>query len=310
MTKVFDKQIEKILKEKRDNAVFYAEKNLKLARQDKEFADLEKEEIQSIIALANLIAEGVDQTAESTKLNAIKGKKKARLKALGLEERDITPQYSCLKCEDRGRSEEGVCDCRRNILNQLLLQRSGTLGDLESFDNAKFDSKNSETKKIFKLLKDWTEKFPDVTKNTIYLTGAPGVGKTFLLKCVANELLKKGVFIFYTTAFKMNNDFLQYCWAKIEDKNEFLAPYLESEVLLLDDLGTEPMLNNITLDYLYLILNERILNGKTTIINSNLDIEQLLERYGERIFSRIVDKRNGLAIKFTGEDLRLKKSDN
>ena len=105
----------------------------------------------------------------------------------------------------------------------------------------------------------------------------------------------------------MNNDFLQYCRASIEEKNEVLAPYLESDVLLLDDLGTEPLLNNITLDYLYLILNERILNNKSIIINSNLTLEELLDRYGERIFSRIVNKKTGLAIKFLGEDLRLKK---
>lgn len=307
MTKIFDKQIEKVMKLKRANAIFVAEENLKLARADKIFSEIEKEEIDKRIELANLMADGVDVTKEKIKLSEINMKKEKRLKEIGLEESDIKPKYFCSKCEDKGVVETEYCDCRTAILNDLLLQKSGMSGNLEDFKDAKFDLRDSKTEKIFNLLEKWAKKFPNVTKKTIYLTGDTGVGKTFLLKCIANELIKKEVFVFYTTAFKMNSDFLEYCKVDAKEKNTVLAPYLESEVLLLDDLGTEPLLNNITLDYLYLILNERILSNKTTIINSNLSLERLLSRYGERIFSRIMNKRTGLALKIEGDDLRLKR---
>lgn len=305
MTKIFDKQIDKILKQKHDKAVFFAEKNLNIARKNEEFAQLELEEVEKTIELANLMADQVDETRERINLAEIRANKNACLKKIGLSEKDIKLQFECEKCQDTGRVNGKYCECRTKILNEILLKRSGMVGELEDFSKAKFN-KNSDAEKIFKLLKDWTNKFPEVTKTNIYITGSIGVGKTFLLKCIANEFIKKGIFVFYSTAFKMNNDFLQYCKASLEDKNTYLSPYLESEVLLIDDLGTEPILNNITLDYLYFILNERIISNKATIINSNLDLEELLNRYGERIFSRVINKRNGLTINFEGEDLRLK----
>jgi DNA replication protein DnaC len=306
MTKIFDKQIDRILKQKRDKAIFFAEKNLNIARKNEEFAKLELEEVEKAIELANLMADQVDETKERISLAEIRAKKNASLKKIGLSAKDIKPQFECEKCQDTGINQGKYCDCRTKILNEILLKRSGILGELEDFSKAKFN-KNSDAEKIFKLLQDWTNKFPDVTKINIFITGSIGVGKTFLLKCIANELMKKEKYIFYSTAFNMNNDFLQYCKASADEKNIYLEPYLESEVLLIDDLGTEPILNNITLDYLYLILNERIISNKSTIINSNLDLDQLLDRYGERIFSRVINKRNGLTIKFEGKDLRLKK---
>lgn len=307
MTKMFDRQIDKILKQRHDSAVFLAEKNLRVARKNEEFAKLEMEEVEKIIELANLMADEFDETKERIKLAEIRSKKNACLKKIGLSEKDIKPQFECVECRDTGLNKGKYCKCRTRILNEMLLDRSGLTGDLTDFSKAKFDKKESDAEKIFKIMKDWTTKFPDITKRTVYITGGIGVGKTFLLKCIANELIKREKYIFYSTAFKMNNDFIQYCRANLEDKNNFLAPYIESEVLLIDDLGTEPILNNITLDYLYLILNERLIANKSTIINSNLDLDELLNRYGERIFSRIINKRNGLTIKFEGEDLRQRK---
>lgn len=307
MAKFFDKQIEKILREKHDTAVFLAENNLRKARKNKEFNDIEKEEIEKVIELASMMADEIDETKERIKLSEIRARKKACLKKLGLEEKDIKPQFECDICEDIGVIDGKHCKCRNKILNEILLERSGISGELNDFSQAKFNSESAEAEKIFKIFKDWTDKFPKITKKMIYITGATGVGKTFLLKCIANELIKKEVYIFYSTAFRMNNDFLEYCKDRSDDKNAFLEPYLNSEVLLIDDLGTEPILNNITLDYLYLILNERLISGKSTIINSNLDLDKLIDRYGERIFSRMINKRDGLTIKFNGEDLRLKR---
>ncbi|MDD4111196.1 MAG: ATP-binding protein [Clostridia bacterium] len=307
MAKFFDKQIDKILREKHEKAIFLAESNLRRARRNKEFVETEKEEIEKVIALAMMMADEVDETKERIKLSEIRARKIIILKKLGLDEKDIKPQFECDLCEDTGFIDGKYCRCRTKILNEILSTRSGLTGELNDFSQAKFSRENTDAEKIFKLFKDWTDKFPNITKKMIYMTGATGVGKTFLLKCIANELIKKEVYIFYSTAFKMNGDFLEYCKARSDDKSSVLAPYLDSEILLIDDLGTEPILNNITLDYLYLILNERLISGKSTIINSNLDLEKLIDRYGERIFSRMINKRDGLTIKFEGEDLRLKK---
>ena len=76
-------------------------------------------------------------------------------------------------------------------------------------------------------------------------------------------------------------------------------------LLLIDDLGTEPMMRNITVEYLFTLLNERIAAKRHTVIATNLSPVQLQERYGERVMSRILDRSRGVALKFVGRDVRL-----
>ena len=88
-------------------------------------------------------------------------------------------------------------------------------------------------------------------------------------------------------------------------KTDYLNSMLKSDCLLIDDLGTEPIKRNITLEYLYLILNERLNSNKKTIITTNLNLEEILSRYGERIFSRIANKKTSKCFQMQGNDLRL-----
>ena len=81
---------------------------------------------------------------------------------------------------------------------------------------------------------------------------------------------------------------------------------LETPVLLLDDLGVEPMLNNVTIEQLFTLLNERELNGLHTLISTNLHPEELKQRYSERISSRLLDRRSTSILPFYGEDVRLR----
>ena len=79
---------------------------------------------------------------------------------------------------------------------------------------------------------------------------------------------------------------------------------LTCPLLLIDDLGTEPVLRNITVEYLFLLLNER--EGMATVTATNLTPAQLMNRYGERVCSRLLDKRQSEVILLKGQDLRLR----
>ena len=92
-----------------------------------------------------------------------------------------------------------------------------------------------------------------------------------------------------------------------EQKNAYLNALIDPDCLIIDDLGTEPMLKNVTKEYLYLILSERSRDDKMTIITTNLTPNELLARYNERIFSRLFNKREGFAAQISGTDLRLSK---
>ena len=75
-------------------------------------------------------------------------------------------------------------------------------------------------------------------------------------------------------------------------------------LLLIDDLGSEPMVKNITREYLFTLINERIAAGKGTVIATNLSPDDLEEVYGERVRSRLTDQHRSIVLKFSGKDLR------
>ena len=204
--------------------------------------------------------------------------------------------------KDTGVYENKTCKCKNEIKMQILNSESGMNIDLPTFESC--ESLSDVQKLLFSKMQEWAIKFPNVIKNNIFITGQTGVGKSYLCGCIANELMKKGVFVYYTTAFSMNKTFIDYCKTGGED---LLENYLEPDVLIIDDLGVEPILNNITLNYFYTILNERMLTNKSTIINSNLMPNEVLDRYGERIFSRIMNKKCALILEYKGEDRRINK---
>ena len=84
---------------------------------------------------------------------------------------------------------------------------------------------------------------------------------------------------------------------------------LDTDLLIIDDLGTETM-NSMKLSELFTIINTRILNLNNkitkTIISTNLSINDIFNNYQDRIGSRIAGYYD--IYYFFGDDLRLKKS--
>ena len=127
--------------------------------------------------------------------------------------------------------------------------------------------------------------------------------------CIANELLKKGKTVLYQTAPVLLETVVNDKMSrnKRDRQKDFYKNVLESNLLIIDDLGTE-FLNSMLLSELFTILNTRLLNLNTqitkTIISTNLNIEEIFKKYEERIGSRIAGFYD--IYHFFGEDLRLK----
>ena len=83
-----------------------------------------------------------------------------------------------------------------------------------------------------------------------------------------------------------------------------LSPLLDVDLLVIDDIGAEPQFKNVTCEYLYLVISERARYHKKTIITTNLKPLEFIDRYGERIYSRIFDKSKSILLNLKGEDLR------
>ena len=285
-----------VINQKGNKAEIEAQKNKEKALQDKIFADLYRNYTKTMIENA--------KSGNKKDLTHQKNAYQDRLKELKIS--SIFPVYSCPVCEDQGYKDGHMCKCLKNEINRILVRESG-FGSLEDFSKTKFDIfKNAEyMKKVYAKMQEWCHSNFD--KNIVYLSGGTGVGKTHLIKCMANELIGRGKLVVLTSAFAMNQDFLKsYSTRDLEEKNNLLDKYLDCEVLFIDDLGSEFVQKGITTTYLYQIFNERKIKHKPTVITSNLDLKDLRDYYDERISSRIIDRRTSICLLIDGDDLRLK----
>jgi len=243
-------------------------------------------------------------------LETLRTEKSKILSLLKLKESDLKPKYSCKKCLDSGFVNGRPCECYKKRKNFELIKAFGLLANKDcsfaSFDTkiCKNEKQAENLKKIAEILEKWAGKYPNNTKNNIVIVGKTGVGKTYLTSCLANELLEKDVSVCFITSFDLNESFLKYHTSFDKTKSTWLEPFIEADVLFIDDLGTEPILKNVTKNYLYLVLSERERFGRPVIITTNLMLDELNNRYDERICSRLCNKRNTNLIFIDGDDLR------
>ena len=130
----------------------------------------------------------------------------------------------------------------------------------------------------------------------LYLYGAVGCGKTLYAARLLMELKRLSFMSYHLPyiegSFIAAGNLLEELRACFDPKAEYtsqelIAGYSQLDVLLLDDLGTQKT-TEWAFQTLYLILNNRYENLKTTIITSNLSLEALADQLGDdRIPSRI-----------------------
>ena len=149
-------------------------------------------------------------------------------------------------------------------------------------------------------------------EKNIFFCGATGVGKSFMINCIASELLSKGRTVLYQTApylFKIINE---YRLRSFKDDDGYEDSSYENifnvDLLIIDDLGTESP-SAARYAELLNILNTRqennLVKACKTIISTNIGINKLHEYYDERVASRII---GGFDLfKFAGQDIRMLK---
>lgn len=254
----------------------------------------------------------IECAKENKKLSEADSKLKtqylARLKELKLP--SIEPDFTCEKCLDTGFIDGKYCSCLIKEINNILKEESG-FSQFADFKDTNFDvfSNKEFMEKLYSKMQLWCHS--NFKKNLIYIAGYTGVGKTHLIKCMANELINLNHVVYFTTSFSMHQDFIKsYSTKDLDEKNNLLDKYLNTEILFIDDLGTELRQYNITINYLYQVLNERKVKRLPTIITSNLTLDDIKDYYDERISSRIIDKETSICLFIDGDDLRLKNTKN
>ena len=106
----------------------------------------------------------------------------------------------------------------------------------------------------------------------------------------------------------MLDSIIDYRFGKPNANLDIVNSLLNVNLLIIDDLGTESI-NSMKFTELFNIINTRLLNQNNkitkTIISTNLNINDMLNYYEERLVSRFVGGYN--ICRFFGDDIRFKR---
>lgn len=293
-----------IIRARRENAINKAEETRRKLLEDKEFASIENTLGGLDFELARREVYGLDVSGLRVEIERINNQRDELLKKLGYNKEDFKPRYYCKMCGDTGYVEGKRCVCLENERKRLNIEENTELENSPALDKIDF-SVYCEMSGLFeKCARFLTRKFVENEGelSLFLLMGETGIGKTYLAKAALRDSLEGGGEVLFLNAIKLNKLFLNYHCAPLEQKEEVLREINACDALVIDDLGVEPLYNNVTLPYFYELIVERL--GKKTLITTNLSQRDLEEKYGQRIFSRLMDKRNSAVISLKGKDLR------
>lgn len=236
------------------------------------------------------------------KIDENEGKIASYVVGKGYSKDAVFTSYACKKCNDTGFVNGTECSCVEEVRRLLEIDENPLLRDAPaSLKDIDFSYYQGEKEKKM-LYASAIEKGLEKGKKYFLLAGKTGTAKTFFACSAVKSLLFQGKDVLAIGAIKLNKLLLEYHCAPLEKKGEIRKKIDETDVLLIDDLGAEQILNNVTVPYLLEILTER--TDKVTFVTTNLSLNDLDKRYGQRILSRLLDKNLSIAILFDGKDLR------
>ena len=223
----------------------------------------------------------------------------------------------CAHCGGSGYVGSAMCECLQELCRQEQKKELTFLAvGEETFEGFRLDYYPNEVdprlgvnirkvmEKTYETCKRYAENFSEKSGNLL-LSGDTGLGKTFLSACIARSVAEKGYSVVYESAGHLFTRLERAKFSGDEDARREIEKYGMCDLLIVDDLGTE-MPGQFTTAALYVLINDRILSGKATIIATNMNTEDLAKRYNSQIASRLRGSFQRVA--FVGEDIRLKKN--
>ncbi len=173
-----------------------------------------------------------------------------------------------------------------------------------SLDDIELDSgRNNAVKRLATFAKTYTI---DKYQRGAYLTGAFGVGKTYLLAAMANALAKRHIqvaLVYYPDMIRelksaMGNNYFE----------ELISEIKNVQVLILDDIGSEMNTQWVRDEILGPILQYRMLEELPTFFSSNKTMKELITDYSttnDNVVSVLKAERIGDRIRALADEITL-----
>lgn len=304
-----ERKIYNSILQSRQDAEHQADVRYYKALQNAEFAEIDKQIRATIIEKAKTEFDGKNSKKIDEKIKVLKEQRAKILEKMNMTLNDIRPQYACKICNDTGFVGNSRCSCFQNAVSKELFKFSNLSETMrktfEDFNTNIYDDKKFG-EKILLLAKQIVDSKGAYRVPIVLFRGEVGAGKTFLVECISNELLNKNVAVIFMPAFELSQKLLEWHLGTLEEKNVLQQAFIDCDVLVIDDLGTEPIYQNVSIEYLQNIIDIRIMKNKLTIVTTNLLPEAFLERYGDRLGSRLYMSDNALKLEIKNRDLRKK----
>ena len=244
-------------------------------------------------------------TAEKAKENiaSLQREEESLLTNAALPVDSLRLRYRCDHCKDTGIKEDGTfCECSL----RYTLTSAKNVNATETFESFREDiyvdpEQRTMSKNAKAICEAYANALPKPEKPNLLIRGSYGLGKSFLANAVARRALERGVDAELVTAYT----FAQEILSDIRNDTDHAVRYRTVPLFILDDLGCEPVIRNVSNEWLFAILNERMMHGLATIVVTNLDYESIGNRYGDRLLSRLVNRSVTRSLQLSGRDLRM-----
>ena len=250
----------------------------------------------------------------SVKSLAAQERKKELLRSVGLDEDYLDIKYTCPLCKDTGSHNGYFCECQKK---EVVNQAKALLGENTPVKKCTFEkfsldfypdvidprlgaNQREHMKTVLNFCKSYANGF---TKKAQWLImyGGTGLGKTHLSLAIANVVIERGYDVYYGSIQSIMEKLeKEHFGRKNADESEKEA-ITGADLLIIDDLGVE-FVTQFTTAALHDILNTRMLKGLPTIISTNLEMDEIYEKYTQRIASRLFG--SSIPLAFCGRDIR------
>lgn len=270
------------------------------------------------MALAVLKSSNGEQTLNDFKdaITDLRMKKCEMLVERGYSPEYLNLHYQCAHCQDTGFIGPKKCSCYKKKLVKLYYKDSELESVIQNNNFKNFDlnlypthrigdEKYSSRKNMENILQyiqtEYIPNFNSINTNLLFY-GNPGSGKTYLSYCISKEILDNGYLVVYKTSDELIQNLRE---VRFNNNTNLESLLIDCDLLIIDDLGAEH-LNEFSVSELFNILNKKILNNKKMIVSTNLTLPDIVQRYSERISSRLIGEFK--LCKFYSEDIRIKKN--